>query len=71
MFCEHRSQGVGPAFVRVEGRVLYPEPALLKYIAKNTVGSEPSDDPATESESLAGLQALLEELLAVLPSGGD
>ena len=67
----YRARGTGPEFVRVGNRIRYPETAVLAYLKRNTVRTDQSDDPTEEPESLAGLQALLEELLAVLPPGGD
>ena len=67
----YRARKIGPEFVRVESRIRYSEPALLNYLEKNTVRTDQSDDPTEKTGSLAELQALMKELLAVLPPVGD
>ena len=67
----YRARRTGPEYVRVGGQIRYSEPALLEYLRRQTVRTAQPDDPTEEPDSLAGLQALLEELLAVLPPGGD
>ena len=67
----YRARKTGPEFIRVGNRIRYSETAVLAYLKKATVRTAHSDDPTEEPESLANLQALMEELLAVLPPGGD
>ena len=67
----YRARKIGPEFVRVESRIRYPETALLEYLRRQTVHTACSDDSPEETGKLAELQALMKELLAVLPPVGD